>query len=247
MTRLRPIGNDRFAVVIPVYNHQDTIAAVVRKACRHRFSVIVVDDGSTDATYEKIRSMRNIRIIRHHENRGKGAALVSGMTAAAKLASWAICIDADGQHDPVEMTKLKAAIPKDQRPIVIGKRQGMEAAPWTSRFGRGFSNFWVWVSGGVRLADTQCGYRIYPLPEVLNLNIKSRRYQYEIEVLAKAAWKAIPIIETPVGVSYHPGGPRVSHFHPWRDFVRNSETFSRLIIKRIFTPRLWRGSRKMIR
>jgi glycosyltransferase involved in cell wall biosynthesis len=245
-TRRRPIGNDQFAVVIPVYNHQATIAAVVRKACRHRLPVIVVDDGSTDTTYEKIRSMRNIRIIRHHENRGKGAALMTGMKAAAKLASWAICLDADGQHDPVEITKLKEVIPKDQRPIVIGKRQGMGVAPWTSRFGREFSNFWVWMSGGVRLTDTQCGYRIYPLPEVLKLNVKSRRYQYEIEVLAKAAWKAIPIIETPVSVSYHPGGLRVSHFHPWRDFIRNSETFSRLIVKRIFTPRLWNSGKKMI-
>lgn len=236
----RPIGNDQFAVVIPVYNHQGTISAVVRKACRHRLPVIVVDDGSTDATYEKIKSMRNIHVIRHHENRGKGAALITGMKAAAKLAAWAICLDADGQHDPDEMACLRQAIPKDRRPIIIGKRQGMEAAPWTSRFGRGFSNFWVWMSGGVRLRDTQCGYRIYPLPEVLNLNVKSRKYQYEIEVLAKAAWEAIPIIETPVGVSYHPDGPRISHFHPWRDFVRNSETFSRLIVKRIFSPRLWR-------
>ena len=182
-------------------------------------------------------------MVRHPRNLGKGAALVTGMTAAIQFADWAVCLDADGQHDPREMHNLMRATAKDRRPIVIGKRKGMEAAPWTSRFGRKFSNFWVWVSSGILLADSQSGYRIYPLPEILNLNVAAQRYQYEIEVLAKAAWHGIPIIEVPVGVSYRPDGPRISHFHPWRDFVRNSKTFSRLIVKRIFSPRLWRRRR----
>jgi hypothetical protein len=162
------------------------------------------------------------------------------MMEAAKIAHWAICLDADGQHDADDMVHLMGAIPMGQRPIILGQRKAMETAPWTSRFGRKFSNFWVWVSSGVRLSDSQSGFRIYPLPEVLDLDVRAGKYQFELEVLAKAAWQAMPIIEAPISVSYCPGGRRISHFHPWRDFVRNTQTFSRLIVRRVFTPRLWR-------
>jgi hypothetical protein len=159
---------------------------------------------------------------------------------AAKLADWAICLDADGQHDPDDMVHLIKAIPFGRRPIVLGRRTGMQTAPWTSRFGRKFSNFWVWVSSGIRLSDSQSGFRIYPLPEVIGLDVRAGRYQYELEVLAKAAWQAMPIIEVPVKVFYSPRGRRISHFRPRQDFVRNTQTFSRLIVRRVFTPRLWR-------
>lgn len=230
----------RFAVVIPVYNHGATIAEVVRKALLHGFPVIVVDDGSTDASYLNIKDIPGILVLRHPRNLGKGAALLTGMMEAAKMADWAICLDADGQHDPDDMVRLIKAIPVDRRPIVLGKRIGMQTAPWTSRFGRKFSNFWVWVSSGIRLSDSQSGFRIYPLPEVLGFDVRAGKYQYELEVLAKAAWQAMPIIEVPVKVFYSPGGRRISHFHPKQDFIRNTQTFSRLIVRRVFTPRLWR-------
>lgn len=234
------------AAVIPVYNHEATVADVIRKTMSRNLPVIVVDDGSTDRTHEHIRSIDGIRILRHLRNRGKGAALLTGMAEAAKYADWAVCLDADGQHDPDDIDKLLAAIPDGCRPIVIGKRIGMETAPWTSRFGRGFSNFWVWVSGAALLDDSQSGFRVYPLPEVLRLDIRARRYQFELEVVAKAAWRGIPTIEVPVRVDYAPLGRRISHFDPWRDFLRNSETFSRLITRRVFSPGLWRTRGKEI-
>jgi glycosyltransferase involved in cell wall biosynthesis len=233
-----------FAVVIPVYNHGGTVASVIREVLLQKLPVIVVDDGSTDDTYENIRSIPGIRVLRHPRNRGKGAALVTGMREAAKIARWAVCLDADGQHDPDDTGALLAAVPATGSAILIGKREGMETAPWTSRFGRNFSNFWVWISGAPLLSDSQSGFRIYPLPEILHLDIKAGRYQYELEVLAKAAWHDIPIIEIPVRVSYTPFGPRISHFHPWADFLRNTKTFSRLITHRVFSPRLWPGVRK---
>jgi glycosyltransferase involved in cell wall biosynthesis len=228
------------AVVIPLFNHGATVAAVARRAARHGFPVFIVDDGSTDGGRETLKSIPRVFLIRHARNLGKGAALLTGMQAAAKIADWAICIDADGQHNPDDMVRLVEAIPTGSRPIVVGKRRAMRAAPWTSRFGRGFSNFWVWVASGIALSDSQSGFRIYPLPEVLKLDVRSRRYQYEIEVLAQAAWHSMPILEVPVSVCYAPGGRRISHFRPWRDFIRNSHTFSRLIMHRVFTPRLWR-------
>jgi hypothetical protein len=112
--------------------------------------------------------------------------------------------------------------------------------PWTSRFGRGFSNFWVRASGGAKLTDSQSGFRVYPLPEVFTLNVKARRFQFEVEVLAKAGWHGLPVREAPVSVDYHPGAPRISHFRPFVDFCRNSNTFSRLIFQRIMVPRTLR-------
>lgn len=236
----RQVVRERFAVVIPLYNHGATIAGVVRKAIHHHLPVIVVDDGSTDGGLNTVNTIPEVLVLRHQRNLGKGAALVTGMQAAAESADWAVCLDADGQHDPDDMIQLMQAIPKGRRAIILGKREGMSTAPWTSRFGRKFSNFWVWVSSGVRLSDSQSGFRIYPLPEVLELEVRAGKYQFELEVLAKAAWKAIPIIETPISVSYQVDGRRISHFHPWKDFLRNTQTFSRLIVRRVFTPRLWR-------
>jgi glycosyltransferase involved in cell wall biosynthesis len=226
------------AVVIPVYNHEQMVADVVRRALALGLPVWVVDDGSTDRTQERIRGIDGIRILRHRSNRGKGAALLTGFAAAAGVADWAITLDADGQHDPPDARKLIAAIPAAGRPIIVGRREGMLAAdvPWTSRFGREFSNFWVRASGGPAVSDSQSGFRAYPLPECLHLGVRARRFQFEVEVLVQARRRGMPVIEVPVGVSYTPGTRRISHFHPFYDFLRNTGLFSRLIVQRILCP-----------
>jgi glycosyltransferase involved in cell wall biosynthesis len=207
------------------------------------FPVIVVDDGSTDNGHLGIKETAGIQLIHHGTNQGKGAALLTGFKAAhAGGALWAITLDADGQHDPRDAGVLMAALTPPNRPIVVGCRQEMfhAGAPWTSRFGRGFSNFWVRVSGGPPTRDTQSGFRIYPLPEVLDLDVRARRYQYELEVLVKAAHQGITVIEKPIRVTYLPKGQRISHFRPFVDFCRNSATFTRLIFLRILGGRTGR-------
>jgi glycosyltransferase involved in cell wall biosynthesis len=244
MTKTTPtpphaIQANRFSVVIPVYNHGRTVADVAQRACEWNLPVFVVDDGSTDDSYDNVKSVRDIQILRHPQNKGKGAALIYGMTEAAKVADWAICLDADGQHNPEEIGVFISAASTGRRNIVVGKRSGMETAPWTSRFGRKFSNFWVRASGGPAITDTQSGFRMYPLPEVIKLKTYARRYQYEVEVLARARWTGIDSMEVPIRAKYDPNIPRISHFKPWHDFWRNAGTFSRLIFRRIFSPRLW--------
>jgi glycosyltransferase involved in cell wall biosynthesis len=228
--------NNRFVFVIPVYNHAATVAQVVKDAQTLRYPVFVVDDGSTDNTYDQIKEIAGIQILRHQLNQGKGAAILTGFAAAASVADWAITIDADGQHYPEDAKKLIKAIPKKYRPIVVGARAGMAGVhvPWTSSFGRKFSNFWVQVSGGPAISDSQSGFRIYPLPESLNLGTKARRFQFEVEILVQAKRKGLQVIEAPVRVNYNPNGERISHFRPFVDFLRNSSTFTRLIFRRIF-------------
>lgn len=200
--------------------------------------VIVVDDGSTDATASMLNDFPGVQVLRHPVNQGKGAALITGMRSAADMADYAITMDADGQHDPADARELMAAIGDRRRVIVVGRRQ-MQDAPWTSRKGRAFSNFWVWAAGGGWLADSQSGFRIYPISETLRLEARARRYQFEVEVLVRAAWQGIPIVEAPICAAYGSTLPRISHFRPFIDFLRNAKTFSRLIIKRVFTPSLW--------
>lgn len=232
-----PFNRSDFAVVVPVYNHGNTVVSVVRQVAAMGFAVFVVDDGSSDLDPQRLAAVPDVRLLRHGVNRGKGAALETGFAAAAAAGfSWAVTLDADGQHRPEEIETLIHAIAGGTRPIVVGRRTDMlgAGAPWTSRFGRGFSNFWIRCSGGPATTDTQSGFRIYPLPEVLALEVQARRYQFELEVLVKAAWRGIPVIETPVSVVYRPDGGRISHFHPFFDFLRNTGTFTRLIVRRVF-------------
>jgi glycosyltransferase involved in cell wall biosynthesis len=230
---------DRFAVVVPVFNHGRTLGSVVRKCLGLGFPVFVVDDGSTDAGAHAVEQMRGVRVLRHGVNRGKGAALLAGMrAAAAQGANWAITLDADGQHNPDQARVLIQSLRGAQagtRPIAVGCRQAMHkaGAPWTSRFGREFSNFWIKMAGGPPTTDSQSGFRIYPVPEVLDLGVVARRYQFEVEVLVKAGWYGMPVVEAPVEVVYQPGSERISHFRPFIDFLRNTGMFTRLIFRRV--------------
>ena len=114
---------DRFAIIIPVYNHGKTVADVARGCLEWDLPVYVVDDGSTDDTYAKIKTVEGVRILRHDHNKGKGAALIYGMTEAAGVADWAICLDADGQHDPNEIEVFMTAVRSHFNPehVVIKK------------------------------------------------------------------------------------------------------------------------------
>lgn len=226
------------AVVIPVYNHEKSVRGVCEKALEFGLQVFAVDDGSTDGSYDRIKDLDNITILRHPVNLGKGAALMTGFAASGAFAKWAVTLDADGQHNPDDAIRLFRAVPPDSRPIIVGRRLGMTGAavPWTSRFGRKFSNFWVRVSGGPGVSDSQSGFRLYPLPEALDLKAVARRFQFEVEILVKAAWKGVPVIEVPVQAHYQPRGERISHFRPFMDFIRNTNAFARLIVQRIFLP-----------
>jgi glycosyltransferase involved in cell wall biosynthesis len=229
------MDKDRVAVVIPVYNHEGKVAQVIREALNLHLPLFVVDDGSTDSTYERIKDIPYITIIRHGTNKGKGAAIMTGFSAALRSSDWVVTMDADGQHHPENVWDLIGAVHPGTRPIIVGKREGMRQShvPWTSRFGRSFSNFWVQASGGPTIRDTQSGFRLYPLPESMHLNVRARRFQFEIEILVKAKWRGIPVLETPVRVTYESEGERVSHYRGFVDFCRNAGTFSRLIFMRI--------------
>lgn len=228
---------EQVAVIIPVYNHPHHLAEVIKEAKQVGMPLYVVDDGSTDQTVCLLDRTSGITLLRHRRNIGKGAALLTGFAAASGDGyRWAVTLDGDGQHRPEDIKNLLAAISDGSRCLVVGARQGMENnanVPWTSSFGRKFSNFWVWAAGGPKLTDSQSGFRLYPLPETLSLGVQARRYQFEVEVLVSARRQGVTVREAAIGVVYQARGERISHFRPWRDFWRNSVTFNRLIWTRL--------------
>lgn len=205
--------------VIPTFNNGGTVADVVRGVLRQGLPVLVVDDGSTDDTPEKLRDL-DVRVLRHETNRGKGRALKTGLEAARKQGyRFAVTLDADGQHDPADIPALVAAA--GERTLVIGSRNlTAEGMPSGNTFANKFSNFWFTVQTGRKLPDTQTGFRVYPLEDLPSLKLLTARYEAELALLVFSAWKNLRIVPVPVRV-YYPED-RVSHFRPFADFFRIS-------------------------
>ncbi|MBN1578351.1 MAG: DUF2062 domain-containing protein [Chitinispirillaceae bacterium] len=228
-------------IVIPAYNNTRTIAGVVAGAKASGLTVVVVNDGSTDATGEILRTIPDIEVVSFSVNRGKGAALRAAFEwAAAHDFTHAITIDADGQHLSVDIATFIDKISEDPQALWIGDRllpaSGSVGQPPRSRFGRRFGAFWYRFHTGIPIRDTQCGFRAYPLAAIATTGCKKDRFEFEIEVLILAAWRGIPVKSIPIHMHYQPKEERVSHFRPIRDFVRISRVNSRAAITRIFFP-----------
>ncbi|MEQ1508453.1 MAG: glycosyltransferase, partial [Myxococcota bacterium] len=229
----------RFVVVIPTKDDAPTVGDVVRRALARVSDVLVVDDGSTDRSGEVAREAGAV-VLTHPVNQGKGAALLTAFRWAAERGyTHAVTVDADGQHHPEEIPRFVDAATAEPTAIVAGSRD-MRTAPERSRFGRRFSNFWVWAETGWDVEDTQCGYRVYPIGPVLALGLRGGRYELEVEVLVRALWAGIPVIDLACDVYYPPVDERHSSFRPLADNVRISLLNTRLVVERVAWPPRWR-------
>jgi glycosyltransferase involved in cell wall biosynthesis len=219
----------KLLIVIPVYNHAGTLREVVIRALDVCSDVLVVDDGSTDGSGETIKGLP-VRIVSHEVNKGKGAAILTAVEEARRIGmSHIITIDADGQHDPADAARFMLAIEKDPLAIVVGKRHfNSKSVPFSSRFGRVFSNFWLRVQTGYSIKDTQSGFRAYPIVIFDRLKLYDRRYSFEIEVLVRAAWAGIALREVDISVYYPEPDKRISHFRPFMDNLRITMLNTRL-------------------
>jgi glycosyltransferase involved in cell wall biosynthesis len=219
--------------LIPAYQAAATIGDVVRGVKNVLPAVVVIDDGSTDATAAAARAA-GAEVVRHAQNRGKGAALVTGFThLAAAGASHALTLDADGQHLPSEIPKLLAASARAPRALVIGVRQK------EGHTIRGINRFGNWVAdrimtriAGTTLPDTQSGFRVYPVAATLALGAEGSRFDFETEILLRAARAGIPLEGVPIVVHYPPVAERVSHYRPWVDTLRIIRTVARVLFRR---------------
>jgi len=196
--------------------------------------VMVVDDGSRDIAADLLTGL-DVHVIRHRKNMGKGAAILTGAKEAGRLGmTHIVTIDADGQHDPADFRRFIPVIQENPHAIIIGRRyfQGTEV-PRLSAFGRSFSNFWMRLQTGISIGDTQSGFRAYPLVVLDNLNLRERHYSFEVEVLVKAAWAGVTIMETDISVYYPPPEKRISHFRGFLDNLRISILNTKLTMRSI--------------
>lgn len=209
-------------VLIPTYNNGTTLAGVISDVAQYTQRIIVVNDGSTDNTAAILNSFPFLQVVTQPVNRGKGLALRTGFDYAFKQGyQFAVTIDSDGQHFAKDLSKFLDKLEQAPNAIIIGARNMNQASvPGGSSFGNRFSNFWFKVETGIVMPDTQSGYRLYPLEPLQKILFFTRRFEFEIEVLVRAAWKNVDIVSVPVTVYYAPKEVRVSHFRPVKDFTR---------------------------
>ncbi len=214
----------KVCVLVPTYNNEQTLAHVLESVRAFTDQVIVVNDGSTDSTNEIIARFADLEVVMYPVNQGKGFALRQGFKRAVALGyEHAISIDSDGQHFADDLPKFIDALETFPDAIIIGERNmNQSSVPGKSNFGKKFSNFWFKFETGVTLNDTQSGYRMYPVKLLKRFKFITRKFEFEIEVLVRAAWAGIPINEIPVKVFYPERGKRITHFRPFRDFSRIS-------------------------
>lgn len=212
-----------WCVIIPTYNNHRTLAGVISGVLQYTEAVIVVNDGSTDGTAEILKQFPAITVIQHDRNSGKGTALKNGFEKARELGyEFAVTIDSDGQHFPDDIPVfIERLNDSDGNILLIGERNmAQEGIPRKSSFGNKFSNFWFWFETGVKLGDTQSGFRLYPLSRMPKRYF-TPKFEFEIESIVRASWKGVKVENVPVRVHYEQKD-RVSHFRPFRDFTRIS-------------------------
>ncbi|PZX91994.1 DUF2062 domain-containing protein [Flavobacterium aquariorum] len=219
---IEAIEQYKVCVIIPTYNNHKTLKRVLDSVLQYTFNVIVVNDGSTDTTAQILETYPNLVQIHHSKNRGKGMAIRNGFKKALELNyNYAITIDSDGQHFASDIPVFIEAVETNSDELLIGCRNmTQENVPKKSSFGNKFSNFWFWFETGNKLEDTQSGFRMYPLRKIPRRYF-TNKFEFEIEVIVRSAWKGIPVRNIPVQVLYDPE-ERVSHFRPFKDFTRIS-------------------------
>ena len=211
-----------FAVVIPAYDEAGTIRGVVERALRHIGTVVVVDDGSTDATAAALTDLP-VTVLRNADNLGKAASLRRGIAHAVRNgASAVITLDADGQHDPDDIPRLISAHLENPGRIVIGARLHEKCKIPRSRYlANRFANFWFARAAGYSCPDSQSGFRIYPANVLRSIGLDdntSMRFVFETEVLIDAARSGITSVAVPIAAIYK-ADARPSHFRPVVDVL----------------------------
>lgn len=219
-------------VLIPTYNNEKSLEQVIRSVLAYTSSILIVNDGATDNTVKILDQFSKLEVLTHPTNLGKGMALRNGFEFARQRGfDYCITIDSDGQHQAEDLPKFLDKLQQNPDSIIVGARNMDQASvPGKSSFGHKFSNFWFRFETGINLPDTQSGYRLYPLQKLKPIRFFTPKFEFEIEVLVKAAWRGIPVLSVPVSVYYAPKETRVSHFRPVPDFTRVSILNTYLVV-----------------
>ena len=241
----------RALVVIPVYDHEHAIGAMVDGVLAAGQPCLLVDDGSRESCAAELRrqaTREGVHLLRLERNRGKGGAMLAGFREAARLGvSHVLQIDADGQHDTADSPRCLQAAQAAPGTVINGAPVYDASVPKGRLYGRYLTHVWVWINTlSFAIRDSMCGFRVYPLAPVLKLideETIGQRMDFDPEIVVRLHWRGVGIENLATPVRYPSDG--VSHFDVWRDNVRISRMHTRLffgMLRRL--PRLaWRALR----
>ncbi len=221
-------------ILVPVYNHPDTLPALTEELAGTGLPILLVNDGSDPHCSEVLRKLAadntDITLIERTRNGGKGAAVKTGLRAAAAAGfSHALQIDADGQHNSADIPTLVALAEANPEDVVTGVPR-YENAPALRYYGRYLTHVWVWIHTlSLSISDALCGFRVYPVSRTLAIIERQHtgdRMDFDPEILVRLYWDGAAVIEHPTRVDYPRDG--ISHFHGLRDNLLISWAHTRL-------------------
>ena len=220
--------------VIPVYNHEHALPAVVAALRDAGLPCVLVDDASSPAcaaVMDRLAAQADIYLLRLPVNQGKGGAVMAGLREAARLGfSHALQVDADGQHDLSGLAIFLAASQAEPQTLICGYPQYDASVPKGRLYARYLTHVWVWINClSLSIRDSMCGFRLYPLPATLALLDTvaiGRRMDFDTEILVRLYWDGLRVRNLDTRVRYPADG--VSHFQVWRDNVLITAMHTRL-------------------
>ena len=233
----------RPVVIIPCRNHGLTVEKVLEGLEPLGLPVIVVDDGSDAVTREALDELAprcpEMTLLRHEVNRGKGAALTTGLHYAEKEGyTHALQVDADGQHDLADAPTLLESAKREPNALWSARPLYDESVPKKRLIGRYVTHVWVWIETlSFEIVDSMCGYRVYPIAPTLAI-LKTKHVgqfmDFDTEIMVRLYWKGLRVRFVPSRVIYPEDG--YSNFRMWEDNVRISKMHTRLCIE---SPLWW--------
>lgn len=217
----------RYLIVIPAYNAAATISELIRqiRVVLPEAQILVVDDGSSDGTGE-LAKRAGATVLTHPQNRGKGEALKTAFAEALDRGADAVIqIDADLQHDPKYLTEMVREFEKSGTDIIIGSRNfNVGGMPWDRHLTNWLTSYAITKMGGVKVQDSQSGYRLLSRKALQSVDAPSSKYDYESEYLILAGRAGLTIGSIPISTIYE---GQKSSIHKWHDTKR----FLRLVRK----------------
>jgi glycosyltransferase involved in cell wall biosynthesis len=223
-------------VVIPVYNHDVAVGAMLEGVREHDVPCLMVDDGSEPACAAVLDALaashpEHVSLLRLSSNRGKGEAVMAGFREASRRGfTHALQIDADGQHDPTDIPGFLAEARAHRDAVICGCPVFDASVPRIRLYGRYATHVWVWINTlSFDIHDAMCGYRVYPLAPTLTLMDTAKlgpRMDFDVDILVRLHWRGVAVHNRETRVTYPRDG--ISHFRFWRDNLRISRMHATL-------------------